>query len=75
MPYPRTQYTVRMKVMFLMRPGKHFFPLDFFDKRCLHASFHARFIKLSHRVMHILVEDTNDDSKGAFFCNLQAVID
>lgn len=27
MPYPRTQYTGRMKVMFLMRPGKHTFPI------------------------------------------------
>lgn len=61
--------------MFLMRPGKPLFPHDFFDKRWLHASFHARFIKLSQKVMHILAEDTNDDSKDAFFCNLQAVID
>lgn len=25
--------------------------------------------------MHILAEDTNDDSQDAFFCNLQALID
>lgn len=73
MPYPRTQYTVRMKVMLLMRPGKHFFPLDL--TKGVSMPVFIQDLLNCHRVMHILVEDTNDDSKGAFFCNLQAVID
>lgn len=74
-PHARTQYTERLKVTFSMRHGRHLSPQSFpWQNGGSMTYFCAKFIKMSERTIHTLVEDTNDDSNYGSLCNLQAVI-
>lgn len=50
--------------MFLMRPGKHTFPTISLTKGGSMSVFMQDLLNC-HKAMHILAEDTNDDSQDA----------